>query len=183
MPTSLITSAAIPLLAAASGNATSVAITEIALGDGGGAAYDPNAGQTALVNERLRVPIASRRFLAPQRWRVMAEVPSEASEFPMREIGFFADDGTLVGIWAGSDVTARGIGVTIYRIFYHLDLSAAPEGSVVVEADNDDLYRHTLTDLESHGVLGNEQIKQRLLIRDLTNQLTELTARVAALEA
>ena len=86
MPTSLITTAAIPLLAAASGNATEVAITEIALGDGEGAAYDPNAGQTALVNEHLRVPIATRRFLAPQRWRVMAEVPSEASEFPMRDL-------------------------------------------------------------------------------------------------
>lgn len=183
MPTSLITNAAIPLLAAASGNATQVEITEIALGDGGGAAYDPTASQNGLVNERLRVPIDTRRFLGPQRWRIMAEVPSEASEFPMREIGFFAADGTMIGIWAGADVAARGIGVTIYRIFYNLDLSAAPEGSVVIEADADPLYRHTLTDLESHGILGDEQIKQRLLIRDLTIQLNNLTARVATLEA
>ena len=139
MPTSLITNAAIPLLAAAAGNATLVDITEIALGDGGGAAYDPTAAQTGLVNERLRVPIDTRRFLAPQRWRIMAEVPSETPEFPMRELGFYAADGTMIGIWAGSDVVARCIGVTIYRIFFNLDLSAAPEGSVVIAADDDDL--------------------------------------------
>lgn len=183
MPTSLITNAAIPLFAAATGNASQVAITEIGFGDGGGVAYDPSASQTSLVNERLRVPIENRRFLAPQRWRVIAEVPSDTSAFSMREIGFFAADGTLIGIWAGADVIPRGFGVTIYRVFYHLDLSAAPEGAVVIEADDDALYRHVLTDLHSHGVSGDEQVKQRLLIRDLTNQLSDLTARVAALEA
>lgn len=183
MPTSLITSAAIPLLSAASGSANHVEITEIGLGDGAGNAYNPTAAQTSLVNERLRIPIDTRRFLAPQRWRVMAEVPSEAAEFAMREIGFFAADGTMIGIWAGADVAARGIGITIYRIFYNLDLSAAPEGSVVIEADDDALYRHALTDLAGHGILADEQIKQRLLIRDQSKLITDLTARVAALEA
>jgi len=182
VPTSLITNAAIPLFAAASGNASQVAITEIGFGDGGGAAYNPSASQTSLVNERLRVPIENRRFLAPQRWRVIAEVPSDTPAFSMREIGFFSADGTLIGIWAGADVTARGFGVTIYRVFYHLDLSAAPEGSVIIEADEDALYRHVLTDLAGHGIIADEQIKQRLLIRDQSKLITDLTARVAALE-
>jgi hypothetical protein len=183
MPTGLITNAAVPLFAAAVGNATSVEVTHIALGDGNGAGYAPSAAQTSLVNERLRIPIENRRFLAPQRWRVVAEVAADTPAFSLRELGFFAADGTMIGIWAGADVAVRPIGVTAYRVFYHLDLSAAPEGSVVIEADNDDFYRHTLTDLESHGVLGDEQIKQRLLVRDLTRNLKELTVRVAALEA
>ncbi len=183
MPTGLITNAAVPLFAAAVGNETSVEVTHIALGDGNGAGYAPNAAQTGLVNERLRIPIENRRFLAPQRWRVVAEVAAETPAFSLRELGFFAADGTMIGVWAGTDVAGRAIGVTAYRIFYHLDLSAAPEGSVVIEADDDGLYRHVLTDLEGHGILADEQIKQRLLIRAQGKTINDLLARVATLEA
>lgn len=182
MPTGLITNAAVPLFAAAVGSATSVEVTHIGLGDGSGAGYAPTAAQNGLVNERLRIPIENRRFLAPQHWRVVAEVAADTPPFSLRELGFFTADGTMIGVWAGADVAVRSIGVTAYRIFYHLDLSASPEGSVVIEADNDDLYRHVLTDLEGHGTLADEQIKQRLLIRELTKTITDLTARMATLE-
>ena len=121
MPTSLITNAAIPLLAAATGNATAVDITEIALADCGSAAYDPTATQTDLVNERLRVPIETRRFLAPQRWRIMGEMPSDVAEFPMRELGFYAADCTMIGIWAGQrtafggKISGRNFGISADR--------------------------------------------------------------------
>ncbi len=74
-------------------------ITELALGDGGGALPTPETDRTALVNEVRRAPINSS-IVDPENpsWIVVEQVlPPEVGGWTIREIGIFDADGDLVG--------------------------------------------------------------------------------------
>lgn len=76
-----------------------IAITELALGDGGGALPTPETNRTALVNEVRRAAINSS-VVDPENpsWIVVEQVlPPEVGGWTIREIGIFDADGDLIG--------------------------------------------------------------------------------------
>ena len=166
MPSTLLTDIGEAKLAAAAGSDSFVAITHIAMGDGGGANYDPAYDQTALVNERARMAIESRIQIAPRQWKVKAEFPPETDAFAVREIGYFDGDGNLISVWAGLDVESRSTGVVSYLNEHVLDFSRVADGLVIVNAPDDAFFVHAITNLETHAITADEQVKQRLLFRD-----------------
>ncbi|WP_366655366.1 phage tail protein [Fodinicurvata sp. EGI_FJ10296] len=87
-------------LAAAMADDSPLGITEAALGDGGGASYDPSPDQTALVGEWHRRPI-NRITVDPANphWVVVeVVVPMSVGGHYVREVGLIDSDGALIAI-------------------------------------------------------------------------------------
>lgn len=87
-------------IAAAAAGGPLVNITHMAVGDGGGAYYDPVATQTALRAEKWRGSV-SNVSIDPTRnnWVVVdATVPTEAGGFTIREAGVYDSAGDLIAI-------------------------------------------------------------------------------------
>ncbi len=159
MPQTLLTDTAEAKLSIAAGSGTQVNITHIALGDAGGANYDPTYDQAALINERVRRPIDSSSQPDPQTWLVKAEFPADTAAFEVREIGFFDADGDLIAVWAGIDVTPRQTGAIIYMVEHALNFSRVANGLIIVTAPTDNLaiIEDAISDLQSVlGVNDNE---------------------------
>lgn len=167
MPVTLLTDIAEANITAAIGTGDHVEITHIALGDANGVAYDPTHDQTSLVNELARRPIDSRILADPETWRVETSFPPETAAFDVYEIGFFDADGDLIAVWAGADVQPRRTGVVTYQIEHVLNFSRVAAGVVIVDAPDDALFNHAVINLETQAIAADEQVKQRLLIRDL----------------
>lgn len=167
MPVTLLTDIAEAKITLAAGSGSAVAVTHIALGDGGGANYDPNFDQATLVNERARIPIERRTQIDDRTWRVKGEFPPETAAFDVREMGFFDADNALIAVWAGADVDARRTGVISYLVDHVLIFSRVAEGAVIVDAPDDDLFDHVIIDLEMQATLADQLFEQRLMIRDL----------------
>ena len=187
MPRAIITSLGEALLGQAAGSETAVQIASMALGDGGGAPVEPDAGQTALVGERLRIDVEEQRYLGGGRWRVIAEVAADAAPFDLREIGFLSSGGDLVSLWAGADVSARQIGVVTYRIMYLLDLGSVEGGAVIIAAADDELWRHVLADAAATAAMTSQVIEMRRSIGDLYRRISAggpnwITSRAARSE-
>ena len=74
--------------------------TQMAVGDGGGAATTPNAAQTALVNETFRTSLNSLRIANSDKNTIAAEmiIPPEAGGFSIREAALFDDGGTCIAV-------------------------------------------------------------------------------------
>lgn len=77
-----------------------VAITEFAVGDGGGEYYKPSTGMTALKNEQWRGSINTCRVssTAPNILEVSAFCPATAGGFTIREMGVFDQHGNMIAI-------------------------------------------------------------------------------------
>lgn len=96
----LLTTQGAQKVASATSGGTTVALTEMAVGDGNGAAATPTEGQTALVNEVYRAGVASVVVdPANPNW-VVAElvIPMGAGGWTVREVGLFATDGSLFAV-------------------------------------------------------------------------------------
>jgi hypothetical protein len=145
MPVTLLTSQALALIAAAAGGPPAVAITHIALGDA--PAYAPSPAQTALVSERLRLPVTSQTQITLTSWIARATLPENAIAFPCRELGFFDSAGRLIAVWGGLDVVPRQTGIMAWQIEHVLSFAASPAGSIIVEAPSDALYNFMLSTL------------------------------------
>ncbi|MBT9383331.1 phage tail protein [Pseudooceanicola sp. CBS1P-1] len=135
MPTTLLTDVAEQKINLAAGSGSAVVITHIAVGDGGGATYDPSNDQSALQNEVARVAVYQSELLAPNSWRVRAEFGVDTAAAYVREIGFFDQDGDLISVWAGADVVPRQTGAIAYLIDHVLNFSRVAEGLVIVKPD------------------------------------------------
>lgn len=96
----LITDAGKSLEAAAHASGETVKLTDFAVGDGGGAPVTPDAAQTALVNETFRDAISSLTVSTADNTVLEAEciIPKESGGYTIREIGIYADDGTLYAV-------------------------------------------------------------------------------------
>lgn len=96
----IITDAGAALEAAAHASGTPVTLTEFAAGDGGGAAVTPDPTRTALVNEVYRGNISSLTINADDNTVLNAQciIPADSGGYTVREIGIYADDGTLYAI-------------------------------------------------------------------------------------
>ncbi|SFT96101.1 phage tail protein [Halomonas saccharevitans] len=79
---------------------STIDITELAVGDGGGSLPTPDSSATALVNEVRRAPInTSTTDPDNPSWIVVEQVlPPDVGGWTIREIGIFDVDGDLIGI-------------------------------------------------------------------------------------
>jgi phage-related tail fiber protein len=97
---SVVTTLGQSRIAAAIAAGTDINITQLAVGDGNGKATTPVATQTKLVKEVYRTPLNSLKLDPTHGNWVIAEAVISASVggFWMREMGLFADDGTLIAV-------------------------------------------------------------------------------------
>ena len=170
MPSSgleLITDIGEAKLNQALGSGVAVQITEIALGDGNGANYNPGAGQTALKRERARKPIEKTHMVGTNAWRVTVEFPSDTPAFYVREIGFFDAEGDMIAIWAGIGIDPRQTGAIDYALEHVLNLSRVKDGLVIVNAPDDGLFDLAVAQARSTFLIFTEQLRQALAIEAL----------------
>ncbi|MGP6442054.1 phage tail-collar fiber domain-containing protein [Rahnella aceris] len=97
---SVVTTLGQSRIAAAIAAGTDINITQLAVGDGNGKTTTPVATQTKLVKEVYRTPLNSLKLDPTHGNWVIAEAVISASVggFWMREMGLFADDGTLIAV-------------------------------------------------------------------------------------
>lgn len=139
MPTTILTDLATAKIATASGAATQVAITHVAIGDGNGAAYEGDFAQTALRREQARVEIATRNQATATSWLMTATFPSDTPTVQVREIGFFDTDGDLIALATFPAEEVREAGGLEYLVSHSIDFSRIPnaDGVVIVQAPDD----------------------------------------------
>lgn len=102
----LLTTAGQNKLAAAAAGGPAVSLTAVRIGDGGGAAYDPNEAQAALVGERYTAAILSIATQAGGVIVIEATIPQNTPDgagrpsggFNIREAGIYCADGSLFAI-------------------------------------------------------------------------------------
>lgn len=161
--TALITDIGLNKIAAAAGNASAVAITHVALGDGGGAAYEPDFAQTTLQSEVIRRAIDQRVQIEPKTWLVRASFAADiVPVMQVREIGFFDGDGDLIVIVAGATFQPRSLGGFDYILEQPLNFDRAAEGVVIVDAPDWELLDHAVINLSTQAIQGLNQFDLRL---------------------
>jgi hypothetical protein len=171
MPTTILTDIAEAKITQAAGSGSQVAITHVALGDGNGASYAGDFGQTSLRRERVRVPIERRHIVSPSAWRVKAEFGADTFAFDVREAGFFDADGDLIALCTFPAAEVRRTGAIVYLIDHVLNFSRVAEGLIIVDAPDDELFDHVVTNLETQAIFAAEQFDQRNAIRALQKAL------------
>lgn len=121
---------------------TKLEITEIAVGDGGGAYYEPMSDQMALVHEVWRDEVLSceKSVLNPNTMDIKGVIPSDAGGFVIREMGVFDAAGTLIGVCNTPDMektdAASGAGGKLDLIM-HLVVTDADAVQVVIKSSLD----------------------------------------------
>lgn len=131
---------------------TKLEITEIAVGDGGGAYYEPMTDQTALVHEvwRDEVLTCEKSVLNPNTMDIKGVIPSDAGGFVIREMGVFDAAGTLIGVCNTPDMektdAASGAGGKLDLIM-HLVVTDADAVQVVIKSSLDSVSLEDVRDL------------------------------------
>lgn len=125
-----LTDAGMAAVAAAHGQGLQAKITHVAVGDLG---YAPGAGVTALHNERARVALTAGGVIAPRQVLLQGMIPAGGQEFFIRELGYFLEDGTLLGVWS-DPVTPLGWigGATPWFFKLSFAWSALPVDAITV---------------------------------------------------
>jgi len=160
----IITDIGARLIRDAAGDASAVAITHIALGDGLGAAYTPAHDQASLRRELARKPIERRYALGDDSWHAKAVFPANTPAFKVREAGFFDAQGRMIALWAGLDILDRQTGAMDYLIDHVLNFSRVESGLVIVAAPDEELFDFALIQLRNQANTAHATIKlhQRL---------------------
>ncbi|WP_210447833.1 phage tail protein [Vibrio crassostreae] len=105
----------------------------------GDSAYSPNAEQTSLVNELARVEFGEYKDTGGAQMQAAAKF-SGPDEYPIRELGFWLEDGTLFGVISAPDTTLNYKAKDGHCIQpFTLDLSALPTNSVTVIVGTENL--------------------------------------------
>lgn len=96
-------------IAAAILSGKKVNITHIAVGDGGGAYYEPTEDQTGLVNECWRGEVASYRISGSvaNMIDITALIPATVGGFYIREGMAIDEDGDAIALWNTPDIEKR----------------------------------------------------------------------------
>jgi len=153
------------------GSDEALRIRWIALGDGGGLPYDPAPSQTRLRRERLRTEISSHYKIGDNAWHVRADFPASGDTVTIREMGFFADDGTLISVWAGQDVAPRETGAHIFVLKHVIAFDGVSDGVITVEAADDQLFQTALITATAIANLQLVQLEQDERLRLLEGKL------------
>ncbi|MDR1408864.1 MAG: phage tail protein [Oscillospiraceae bacterium] len=155
----IVTDAGIATLADATAAGTSVPISTCAVGDGGGAYYQPESTQTTLVGLKWQGNLAGVRTNAEnaQILEIEIVVPSSAGGFTIREMGVFLNDGTLFAVANTPDIqkTALASGAaneTKLVMYIQVVSTASVEFTLdpnVVVATKGDIAEHD-ADVQAH---------------------------------
>ena len=96
----LLTNQGAAKLANATALGTQLSLTQMAVGDGGGALPTPDPAQTALKGEKRRAALNSLSVDAANPNQIIAEqiIPEDEGGFWIREIGLYDDSGVLIAI-------------------------------------------------------------------------------------
>ena len=96
----VLTTAGAAKLAAATAGGTTISLTQMAVGDGGGKLPVPDVSQTALIREKWRAALNKISVDKIHDNYLVAElvIPPEVGGFWMREMGLFDADGTLIAV-------------------------------------------------------------------------------------
>jgi len=96
----LLTNQGAAKLANAAALGTKVNITQMAVGDGGGALPTPDPAQTKLIGEKRRASLNSLTIDAANGSQIIAEqiIPEGEGGFWIREIGLFDADGVMIAV-------------------------------------------------------------------------------------
>lgn len=96
----LLTNQGAARLANATALGAKLQITEMAVGDGGGALPTPDASQTKLIGEKRRAALNSLSVDAANSSQIIAEqiIPENEGGFWIREIGLFDADGVMIAV-------------------------------------------------------------------------------------
>ncbi len=117
----------------ASNTGLDAAITHIAFGDGGaGGGYLPTGNETALKNERVRVPVGGGERVSD--FQIQVQALLEGSEqFWIKELAFILEDGTHLAVWSDPEkvLAYKTAGVPL-AVAYDLALSGVPANSVTI---------------------------------------------------
>ncbi|MFS7243398.1 MULTISPECIES: phage tail protein [Serratia] len=134
----LLTDQGKALLANAAATGQKLEITQMAVGDGGGAATLPSESQTRLVNEKRRAALNSLQVDANSSNQVIAEqvIPEDTGGWWIRELGLYDKNGVLVAVANTPDtykpLLAEGAGRTqVVRMV----LLVKGDASAVIVAD------------------------------------------------
>lgn len=105
-------------------------VTHVAAGSAG---YQPSASATALRSEFVRAPIAKAEVNKDRYQLNLSAAFTGEEEGWIREIGFFAEDGTLVWLWSSAD-TALGYKSAPTRFLVGLSLTVTdvPLGQIEI---------------------------------------------------
>ncbi len=103
-------------------------ITHIGLGEHG---RTPSKNELALTSERMRVPIADGQRIDDHQIHVTALADGE-TEFWVKEIGFFLEDGTMLAVWSATQPLAYKSAMVPLLLGFDLKLEALPAQSVTV---------------------------------------------------
>lgn len=163
----LITDIGLQKIALAAGEGPVVRVTEVALGDGGGASYNPDFDQVALVNELLRRDIATSFQVDVSSWMIRVLFPADDPAVEVREIGFFDQDGDMIVVFAGVDMPARRTGAADYEIDQVLDFSRVGDGLIIVDAPLDVAFSLAVGQALTKFQLMTEQLRQALVLETL----------------
>lgn len=96
----VITSSGAALIAACILNGTKLPITDAAVGDGGGAYYQPTVDQTELKNKKWEGEIASATISTTTANMIDVKiiVPADVGGFIVREAAIYSEDGTMIAV-------------------------------------------------------------------------------------
>lgn len=96
----LLTNQGAAKLANATALGTQLSLTQMAVGDGGGALPTPDPAQTALKGEKRRAALNSLSVDANNANQIIAEqiIPEDEGGFWIREIGLYDDSGVLIAV-------------------------------------------------------------------------------------
>ncbi|WP_297239272.1 phage tail-collar fiber domain-containing protein [uncultured Flavonifractor sp.] len=96
----VITSSGAALIAACILNGTKLPITNAAVGDGGGAYYQPTVAQTELKNKKWEGEIANATISTTTANMIDVKiiVPADVGGFIIREAAIYSEDGTLIAV-------------------------------------------------------------------------------------
>ena len=128
--TPVVTLAGLQAVFNATNDGLQARISHVALGDLG---WSPNNQATGLRRERRRVAVSNGSRINPTQIHVTA-VEDGSTEYWVREVGFFLDDGTLLAIWSHpTQALAYKAGDVDLLLAFDMVLSALPADSVIVE--------------------------------------------------
>lgn len=116
-----------------SNNGVELAITHVSFGTG---AYTPNGTEVALATEVYRTTIVAGTLVTPNQCRISAVWSSETDNFPVNEVGFWAND-VLFAVWSrevGGPLGYKTPGVD-FVLFNDLKFTSLPPNSITIVVD------------------------------------------------
>lgn len=162
-------------------NGLQLKITAVGAGSSG---YTPDASQTALTDEVVRLPIASSAIdLDAYQLTVNAAIVGD-EEFTVREVGFFDEDGDLIFVWSHpSQPLGYKSAPARFLLGMALTITDLPLGSITIEDQGQPLElvlspleQTTLDALAAKAeLLARAMIKQQSL-DDRVDDLEEVSA-------